>query len=380
MTTHSALKPHRPGQRGSDTNLGLHRLRLIVFTAMLGIFLALLYVGPEVFLPSQGNDANTVQALSFAVDEMQSFDGYAAMAFIYRFTNEYARYGIIITFGCCFAYILSRHIQGLMSAGIALYLFIPPIFLFLCYFVKDSIYVIFVCAAYLALQKIRNNISATLVVFTIYCLYAFIFRQYFFLVSIVFIFLMLFKQSIWLFRILAVLSIPVILMIIPDEIYTQIQGQRDIVNFGRIGFSGSGNRTAFLNYVPPEGVYSFLVNYGYAIIRLNFPIFFHAGIKEMFMMSAIFAMACLLIAALSNNDRRVWRPALLFTAHFLVLMLFEPDLGSYLRHICTSLPLLAPALEIELNARVRGMGSANKVFRRNNARRGRLGPINPQRG
>src|SRR5690606_1092198 len=87
-----------------------------------------------------------------------------------------------------------------------------------------------------------------------------------------------------------------------------------------------------------------------AIVRLNFPIIFQPGTKELFLTVNVSILGYLAFLGLSSPDRRTWRPTLLFLSHFMVLMIFEPDYGSYLRHIMTSAPLLGPAL-LEIGSR-----------------------------
>jgi hypothetical protein len=325
--------------------LAINRLRWTTFLILAIAYLALLYVGPETFLPTQANDAKSVAALSSSADEVNSFDGYAAMALIYAVTSSWSRYLILIGVALAFLYAATRYIQTLPQAMVVGFLSVAPMLLFLCFFVKDTMYLPFMVLALVAFQKVRSTISAVVIATFLLCIYAVIFRQYFLLIALVFVALVIFRNSNWLARFLMVIAIPVVLLAIPADIYVALQEQRDIVNVHRIGFSGGGTRTAFINPMTPIGLESFLYNYGYAILRLNLPAIFGGGVKEAAMMAQIAVLAVLLSLGLSSTDSRVWRPATLFLAHFMVLMLFEPDLGSYLRHIMTSMPLLAPAVQ-----------------------------------
>lgn len=324
----------------------IKRAKIAAFFAILFAYLFLLYFGTSIILPSAENDANTIARLAVSVDEVDSFDGYAAMAYIYGLTNDMIRYGIIIIISTLFFYNVIKWCKGIFTISIASFLCIAPVLLFLCFFIKDTFYLPFMMAALWALTRIRSHMIALLLAIALVVIYAFLFRQYFLIVATIFACLYIFKRLNWAARIAIILAIPFVLLAIPKDVYSTLQEQRDIVNQFRVGFTGGGNRTVFLNYMRPDGLYSFLVNYGYAFLRLNFPVFFGAGAKEAFLMVNVFAYGFLLWVALRSSDMRVWRPALLFLAHFLTLMLFEPDLGSYLRHIGTSLPLLAPAFGV----------------------------------
>jgi hypothetical protein len=338
--------PKRFRMRNSGLQLSVLRLRVLAIGLLMIGFIGMMIIGPESILPSQAGDAQSIASLSTQSDEVNSFDGYAAMAFIYSHTTSIIRYLILVLFGLGFFSICAYRVNNIYNFTMLLYVSIAPILLFLCFFVKDTFYIPFMLASLFLLSKLKNNMLATIFVACLYIIYGFIFRNYFLIISFIFVALILFRKSPGIFKFLIVISIPVVMMFIPDDIYTLIQQQRDIVNRGRIGYAGSGNRTAFVNLLPPEGVYSFFVNYAYAIVRLNLPVIFGAGLKEVFMMSNIIVLGLLVFVGLYSSDSRIWRPTILFCAHFLTLMLFEPDLGSYLRHIMTSLPLLSPALGI----------------------------------
>ncbi len=206
-------------------------------------------------------------------------------------------------------------------------------------------YLPFMMACLFVLTSVRGTALSSILSAALIIIYALVFRQYFLIVASVFLILVIFKKVNVPTKFIFVLLVPVIALMIPKEAYVLLQEQRDIVNYHRIGFAGSGTRTAFLNIMRPDGLYSFVVNYGYAFARLNFPIFFGAaGAKETFLMINVLVYGVLVWIAVRSRDPRIWRPGLLFLAHVLTLLLFEPDLGSYLRHIGTSLPLLAPAL------------------------------------
>lgn len=334
----------------STRNLYLERAKIVALIAVFAFYLSMLYFGTSVILPSQENDANTITRLSVSVDDVDAFDGYAAMAFIYSITNDISRYFIVISIAFLFILQCLKWCRGMISISIASFLCLSPILLFLCFFVKDTIYLVFMLLSLAILTKLRGTALAVLASAVLLAIYALIFRQYFLIVGAAFIGLVLFKSMNWPQRAIIMLLLPIAALAIPNEVYITLQEPRDIVNQYRIGFTGSGTRTAFINYMRPDGLYSFVVNYGYAFIRLNFPIFFGAGAKELFLMVNVFIYGTLAWIACRSADPRVWRPAMLFVAHFLTLLLFEPDLGSYLRHIGTSLPLLAPALGLSLFA------------------------------
>jgi hypothetical protein len=339
-----SLRHSRVRRVSTPTDIASGRLRVVLGLILGFAYLAILYVGPDIFLPAQGNDAKSVAVLSTSVDEVNSFDGYAAMAFIYRYTTLQTRYLILILIAAAYFWSWIRYVNSAVCGSIVLFLCIAPILLSLCFFVKDTVYIAFMVVAAVSLRYIRSNVLAAMAVCALYCLYAIIFRQYFFLISAAFAGIMIFRRSPVTIKIIIIICTLLIMYFLPESIYKDLHDARDLVNRFRIGVSGSGYRTAFVNLVPADGLFNFLTNFGYAIIRLNFPVIFTPTPKEILLTANVLVLGYLTVVGLSSNDRRIWRPASLFVAHFLVLMIFEPDYGSYLRHIMTSAPLLGPAL------------------------------------
>ena len=90
----------------------------------------------------------------------------------------------------------------------------------------------------------------------------------------------------------------------------------------------------------------------------------------------------LMIRGLRSGNSRVSWPAALFCAHMLVLNIFEPDLGSYLRHLSTALLFLAPSLamwdrqwQASLMSAPGGSGTPTPSRPARPARAGRIGTV-----
>jgi len=178
----------------------------------------------------------------------------------------------------------------------------------------------------------------------VYGLFALYFRQYYWLIVVAFLGLYLLRTLPPTLRIAAAAIGVVALAFTPADVFYQLQHARDAVNAFRIGRDIAGARTAFVNIVEPDGYGNFLVNYGHAIARLHLPFLFAPfRLQEAYLLMNLAAYGWLAWAGLRSRDRRVQTPALLFASHFMVLMVFEPDLSSYLRHLSSALPYLVPA-------------------------------------
>jgi hypothetical protein len=133
------------------------------------------------------------------------------------------------------------------------------------------------------------------------------------------------------------------LWLVPPEVFTSLQGVRDDNNFDRI-LGELGNRTFFFNPFSPEHPLGFLGNYAYAALRLNLPVLFSFQPQEIFLSLTSLLYGALVYAQLAWGNWRARLMGCLFLAHLMVLWLFEPDLGSYLRHASSAVAYLWPGL------------------------------------
>ncbi|QXT37991.1 hypothetical protein KV697_19830 (plasmid) [Sphingomonas sanguinis] len=322
---------------------GLRNLTIIVTCLAFVVFVFLAQTVLAAILPSQGNDAETVAKMSSMTASAETFDGYAAVSLIYAHTNEAIRLAMLIVFGVVTIGLLLWWLRMPRTLILALACLVPAWLLYLPLFTKDTFVTPVIIGSTLILTSLqRRPIIRIGLTGVLYLLYAVIFRQYFIIIFAVWLGLLLLLKVDWRWRIVILAVVPLAAMLIPDSLYETLQMQRDIVNYTRLG--GQGNRTAFMNLVQPDGLRTFPVNYFYAAWRLNFPIFVGGGPKEAYLFVMLGVYVLLMIRGLRSGNSRVSWPAALFCAHMLVLNIFEPDLGSYLRHLSTALLFLAPSL------------------------------------
>lgn len=132
---------------------------------------------------------------------------------------------------------------------------------------------------------------------------------------------------------------------VPAQIFDLLRLSRDAVNEFRVFFPEvPGNRSAFFNPLQDPTWIGFLGNYVYAIVRLNFPLLFSQTPSEAVL--TLYAGLWFYVMWLAHRVGD-WRSRLsvrLMTSHLLVLWIFEPDLGSYLRHFSSCVLYLGPIL------------------------------------
>ncbi len=322
---------------------GLRNLAIIVTCLAFIPFVFLARTVLAAVLPSQGNDAETVAKMSSMTASAEAFDGYAAVSLVYAYTNEAIRFVILIVLGLVTIGLLLWWLRLPRTLMLALACMVPAWLLYLPLFSKDTFVAPVVIGSTLILTGFSRSPGLRIgLTCTLYLAYAIIFRQYFVIILAVWLGILVFLKVDWRWRIVMLVAVPLIAVMLPDSLYDTLQMQRDMVNYSRLG--GEGNRTAFLNLVHPDGFRTFPINYLYAAWRLNLPILAGGGPKEAYLFVMLCVYFVLMITGLRSGNPRVSWPAALFCAHMLVLNIFEPDLGSYLRHLSTALLFLAPSL------------------------------------
>ncbi|WP_343505065.1 hypothetical protein [Alloyangia pacifica] len=249
---------------------------------------------------------------------------------------------VVYIVGFFFMLLCVRNIRTPLHACVMLLLIVPPSTLAIDNFQKDLLLAPFVTFAALMLGRETRPVLAVLWILLAYSLYAAFFRSYYFIIAGFFVYFYFFRQSSNFVRFLIVASLPLILMLTPVEFLVALQEPRDTVNTIRFLRGGSEiSRTMFWNPVEIEGPFSFLVNYVYAALRLNLSVLFTLGLKELFLAANV---AIYFFCALwtYRHGRELEKIACdLFVGHVVVLMMFEPDLGSYARHLSCTLPFAA---------------------------------------
>jgi hypothetical protein len=183
----------------------------------------------------------------------------------------------------------------------------------------------------------------------LYVVYGIFVRQYYLLiVGVFFAVYWLWRRPLKYHLLAAVIAAGAILAA-PSSVLQTLQSPRDTSN-AYAEQIGSDNRTAFTNIASPATGPGFLVNYAYAGTVLITPVLYFQTASDFFMQLMIGAMLVILYRARKKarrgHDRfEVRFFASLFIAHILVQLIFEPDLGSFTRHL-TSVLLYLIAIKV----------------------------------
>jgi hypothetical protein len=136
----------------------------------------------------------------------------------------------------------------------------------------------------------------------------------------------------------------ILIMLIPNETYHILQGARDASVTYLKYTSPHVVRTLIESPFPPTGLLNFLLNYMYAFLVCVFPLLIDRTPKELILIIFNLACAFLLVVGLRSKNHAACSLSRLFLAHFIVLLLFEPDLGSYLRHLSNAVLYLVSSM------------------------------------
>jgi len=196
-------------------------------------------------------------------------------------------------------------------------------------------------------QRVRADTVLIAVIVIIYGLYGAFFREYYLLILAAFLGFYVMSKAAPTLRWTYLLLAFVVLLLLPEQIYGMLQGPRDETNFW-IGFGAAEQiRTIFRNPFPPDGPWHFLGNYAYAFAVLHFPFFLFTTVKEFLMFVNILFYGWLLFTGLKLLKGPLRLLLYLFAAHVVVLVLFEPDLGSFFRHFSSAFLYLLPVFKLQ---------------------------------
>lgn len=197
------------------------------------------------------------------------------------------------------------------------------------------------------------------IVTVLYLLYAWKFRVYYAVIAALMLALYAVASSRGKWRLCLVVVMWLLCCAIPGDFWDQLQQARDVANANREGLSDS--KTMFTNLLAPSGVLTVVPNALFAAVRFYFAPLFSLRVQELFLSSTLWFLTLVLF-----KRRNYGHPLfLLLTANFVIQTFFEPDLGSFFRHLSAyafcvfGIPYIVPyqaeALQESMTARPEGL-------------------------
>jgi len=311
------------------------------------------------FISSElGKDSTGLMAI---VEDPGGWDGsssYYASAVLFSYLPDVLLQPVIFLIGAAALFFFMNRLRTLNSLMIAMYVSLPAILLFLVRLQKETLVVPMSMLAVMYISSNKNSfISKVIMTAVLYSIYAVIVRPYYLIIVAVFLGVLILMYARPQYKFVLVASFCALLFILPPEIFMKIQGIRDIVNYYRVGDGTEGARTAFLNLMTPDNAGAFIVNYFYAFAKLNLAPLFYFGVKEIWLMSVLSIYFYFIYKGIRSEDKKLVICSSVLIAHIAVYTLFEPDLGSYLRHLSSAFLYLTPIMIYVFNKR-----KAKKIY------------------
>ncbi|UVG22376.1 hypothetical protein [Klebsiella quasipneumoniae] len=328
--------------------------RFIFISLFCTIFIILYSLGWEAFPGKYWNDAAKVKSF---LDNPFNIDGsFKATASLLYVGGEFSASVITIVVAILFIFIISKITTTYKGIFVSSYVVLPCIILNLLWPAKETIVVGMSIIIYFLyyLFVIKKN-SFYIFIFSlvfIYSIYSYYFRVYYFLVLFVFLLMCLLHYRFNISILLSCFIVVVLFAILPSFFYIASQGQRDTAN-SYADLVGSDNRTAFNNIVPPGPGINYIINLSWAAAHLFFPVLYFRDINEfILLLYNLFFFITLkkinFITKKTKNSKLINKKynvlLLLYLSHLYVQVLFEPDIGSYFRHILSVFVYLVPSL------------------------------------
>ncbi|WP_235024754.1 hypothetical protein [Caballeronia arvi] len=309
-----------------------------------GLFLAGRSLLPEFLF----RDAEKIQA---QMDGAGTYDGssFDAVGKFYAMFSPALLSVFVMAIGIAFIWAILARVKRAGSLGVALLLAAPCVFFNLFVSSKDTLVV---AMSLLIVWTFRRNRPAFTLLAAIGCYltYALLVRKYFLVILAIALFAEFFKQRGLRSRFVLLVACVLALALMPSEFYFALLNPRDMAVDYLVYQSPFGARTGFYNLLPPESFAAFCVDYIYAMVRLHLPVLFSPDPRGL-AMQAFVILAWISTRSLPGPAKTCWDKRLLASlvlGHMAVSMLFEPDLGSYVRHL-SSVSLFCM---ISLSARV----------------------------
>jgi hypothetical protein len=301
--------------------------------AMIVFVYWIVYLKADTFLPEfVFRDAEKIQSQigGGSTYEGTSFD---VVAKFYALLGPAGASLFVVAIGTVFIWRMVGEGRRAGSLAATIVLLAPCVFFNLFVASKDTLVVLM--ALVLAHVAQRRSIGWTFVaVVVLYAGYAAVVRSYFTLILAITLAAFLFRRASWRGKTLLIGTATIALFLLPPDGYYLLQHPRDMATDYLAYGSPFGARTSFYNPLAPDSFVAFCANYAYAVLRLNLPLLFDVGAKELAMQLFVW----IALAAVWRRARHRPHPArdllaCVVIGHVAVSMLFEPDLGSYTRHL-----------------------------------------------
>lgn len=293
-----------------------------------------LFVAGRSFLPEfLFRDADKIQA---QMNGASTYDGssFDAVGKFYAMFGPTLLDMIVLAVGIAFILAVFRRVNHAGSLAGALLFGAPCVFFNLFVASKDTLVV--ALSLFIVSTLRRGGAKLTVAVaLTGYAAYAVSVRSYYLLIAAAAVSVWIYRRIGLRARLVATCAALLALYLSPSVVYHALLNPRDMAVDYLVYQSPFGARTSFYNVLPPDSFASFCIDYAYAALRLHLPMLFSPDPRGIAMQA--FVLAAWSATRRPRNAARDWPGigvlACIVLGHMMVSTLFEPDLGSYVRHL-----------------------------------------------
>ncbi|MDH1007226.1 hypothetical protein N5J43_24225 [Pseudomonas nicosulfuronedens] len=296
---------------------------ILLSTLCIAIYIAQEQIIPEYFFI----DSQTINDL-LKYHDLSNYpkNSFSTTAYIYDILGQTLSQVIILLAALSTIVFICLNSRSSSFLTVAV-LFTIPFCIFNLKYSKENFVILMNLTICLLLRhKKPGNTIKLIIIATTYITYSYYFRPYFAFISIL-------LPAIYIIantpnkRPIIITIIIIICFAIPAELWNQLQQSRDMVNEGREGLSNS--KTAFTNLLEPNGFLSAIPNSLYGLVRFYFSPIFSFRAQEIVLSSVLWG-----VTALAFTKCNCKSPIFCLIASNLILQtFFEPDLGSFFRHM-----------------------------------------------
>jgi hypothetical protein len=289
-------------------------------------------------------DSLLIQKLALTSDVSEWGGAFSIAAFIARTLPPPVLKGLIALLGSFTIWYVIQSLKTVKGLVLIVPVLAPFIILNMLDFGKESFVIPLTFLVLWATRKSPTVLFAFIAICLIYLAYGIFFRPYYLIILAAFLACIFFVRIALPFRIIFVSAIIVALFLLPSQLFMDLQGDRDRINY-IANLLTAVVHTAIMNPFPPDSAAHFIINYFYAVFRLLVPVATRQAPSDFVLLYNVLFFGYFLWVGVKNRGMGpVGLLPLLYIAHMLVLFIFEPDSGSFLRHASSIMLYLLPTI------------------------------------
>lgn len=321
----------------------------LFFMFWVGILIVVSFYG-EAFLPEKYfRDSEILMEMTSGGMDVENQGSYYFTTLVFGLFSENILKLLVLTIGVLYLFIAAKYCNTVRSSMLASILILPHVLLGMSRPQKEVLVSLLVIFIVISLGRLASQYKLTLKNFLIIVAFSYltysVVRNYYFLIIVFFLLTFIYIHKIKVnYKPLFIFILFGASFFIPDYVFQILQGTRDVFNSLRP--VGVGHETVYFNPFEPNNIYSFVLNYIHAFFNFNFPVIFS------FNFNTIYLQLYMVIVFYIILSERLTLLKLLFLSHIAILLLFEPDLGSYMRHLSSVCLYLIPSIPGNKNERI----------------------------